>query len=243
MAFDSTAGSGVEIQPRPTFQGNGGSFELTGTSYAPSPPSDASGTQEPGPAIDITPTPGSENIEGHILQIRAGLANLTGHLGPAHDEKIECVFWKDERVKVRAKARELASVFATTLSSRTMSVAARDIELRVHSTSLNGQYRGARPINFILRAPPDFSQEGWRSDPAHLEALLGLWVWSMLFDKTMVHKEFHFEQEGEHATRISRAERVRTCRIVPFGPDDSDWQNRFDAQDNMDLWFGRSSVR
>jgi ankyrin repeat protein len=147
-----------------------------------------------------------------------------------------CQAWKDEHVKVRVKARELSSVFATPLLSKVLAGRSENIYLQVCTTTLNGDDKGRQPMSLRLRAPSEFSQEGWQLDADQLEAILGLWLWTILD----MHANPH---TLSYETRESLTKYTRTSRIVSVVLDEEDSKKGHDVQEEMDLWLARTSVK
>ncbi|KAI9774161.1 MAG: hypothetical protein M1840_005254 [Geoglossum simile] len=187
-----------------------------------------------------------------LLQIRKRLAHLTGHIPFSEMEDSEYQKWKDSHVKVRAKARTLSAA---------ISLAAEDLQKRrqwknqsevfpqkdqqkqgvtlqiqaAASPDVDPATSHEQLISIILRPPPDASQTGWRIDSAQLEAILGLWMWTLVSDKSVV-------SEDDSSQKLSGAEGVQCARIVSANPADNSWDRDADKQGEMDLWLGSNAV-
>jgi ankyrin repeat protein len=236
---------GIECEQSPSSHSDGTSASpsiiLTSTPAIAS--SHISAATKSDSRIESTSLHAVDSSHDNVLHIRMRLANLTG-LPPfikADDEQHQV--WKDEHVKVRAKARQLSLAFSTTLLSRNTTRRAKDIELRIRTTTLRGKDTREQPISLTLKAPPEFSQVGWRLDAATLEAVLGLWLWTMYSDERVVLSNRDLQDYADHVPKYSKADGVQTARIVSFGPDDTSWANDTDIQGEMDLWLGRSAVK
>lgn len=180
-------------------------------------------------------------MEGLTLHVRSRLAHLTGLSDSAEGDHRYHQVWKDEHVNVRARARQLSSVFRTALSSKRSGGSAKNIDLRIFATTMDGSKSMTEPIILTLKAPPEFSQVGWRLDAAQLEAVLGLWLWTILLDR--LGHETSDSREGGHTVSINtRSRGMQVGRIVSLGRDAPEWHNENDIQEEMDLWLGRSSV-
>lgn len=120
---------------------------------------------------------------GELLRVRVRLAHLTGHICFDEIEDSEYQKWEDEYVKVRVKAVELSAALCRAVSTLFSSTRQKDIMLRIQAASLNeGQETSPeRLVNILLKPPPTYSQAGWRMDSAQLEAILGLWMWTIVF--------------------------------------------------------------
>ncbi|KAK0732028.1 hypothetical protein B0H67DRAFT_679539 [Lasiosphaeris hirsuta] len=170
-----------------------------------------------------------------LLSIRKQLAHLTGNL--AFGEVSEHQKWRDTRVKVRAKAAELRDAICQAAEMlwkrrqwkyQSEDMPQRDTTLEIRAVADN-QLAG-----IALRSPPDESKPGWEMDLAQLEAILGLWMWTLVSDERLVSRDSSHQE-------TSRAEDIRCMRIVSAGGLGS--SNRGpDKQGEMDLWLGSNAV-
>lgn len=162
-----------------------------------------------------------------LLQIRVRLSHLTGYSSFSNIKDSECQYWEDEYVKVRGNARKLSA--ALSRASESLRLPKRDTTLRIElgDTVTHGIA--------LMPPPPQSAQASWRIDSAKLEAILGLWMWSLLSDKDI-------EMEDDVGNRISLAEKIKAARIVSAGIDDRSWHNRANRQGEMSLWFGPNAV-
>jgi ankyrin repeat protein len=199
-----------------------------------------------GPDADSSTPSLAQTDDGDLLDIRTRLANLTGLFSSADGDSGRYQKWDDEHIKVRVKARQLSSIFATVLLSRPIAEAFDGINLPIYATTLGGQKVAAQPIGLTLKAPPEFSLVGWQFDAAQLEAILGLWMWTMISNELVVQldRDLQASEVGaDQVPKTSRAEQVPTARIVSFSVDDANWQTNIDIQSEMDLWLGNNAVR
>ena len=175
-----------------------------------------------------------------LLPIRVRLAHLTGHLSFINIEDREYQMWKDDRVKVRTEARKLSAAVCLAAGSLfRKSRPKRDITLRIEAfNSPNGDWatRHEQLISVILRPPSDSSQAGWEIDSARMEAILGLWMWSLVSGRRL-------ESEDESRHKFSRAERIPLARIVSAGLDNYSWDRKINRQSEMDVWLGPNEVK
>jgi ankyrin repeat protein len=191
------------------------------------------------------PTGGSKRgLCLELLSIRKQLAHLTGHI--AFTGELEYQGWEDSKVKVRAKAVALSEAICQAAEdlwkrrrwkNQSEDSAQRDIMLRIRAVTSPGVQQTScdeQPISIILR-PPNKSQLGWRIDSAQLEAILGLWMWTIVSDERVVRKD---DSHQKH----SRAEGVQFARIVSAGPADRNWDREVNKQGEMDLWLGSNAV-
>jgi hypothetical protein len=153
-------------------------------------PSSSDGKREPGGAGHSSEQAASSsrisNLE-ELVRIRVRLAHLTGHHAFKGLEKLTFQMWPDDQIAVRAKARKLAR--ALNLAAAELFVGGK-IKTDVHLRIGVGNYR--QPVAYsdmswvplTLRWPGDLTPKGWRIDSARLEAILGLWLWSMISERS-----------------------------------------------------------
>ena len=194
------------------------------------------------PTIRPEKQDGLANYE-ELLLVRLRLAHLTDHnpLGVDIDASAP-QRWKDDQVKVRTTARKLSTALclaAESLIGRGRGLPREDITLRIkaaiQASGEDGTGRHDQRVSVTLRPLPESTQSGWGIDSAQLEAILGLWMWSLVFDDRLVT-----EDSSGHQT--SRAESCEIRRIVSAGPDDGNWEQQVNFQDELDLWLGYNSV-
>jgi ankyrin repeat protein len=236
---------GIECEQSPSSHSDGtsASQSIISPSTPAIAPTRISAATKSDSRIESTSLHTVDSSHDNVLHIRMRLANLTGLQPFTKTDDEQHQVWKDEHVKVRAKARQLSLAFSTTLFSRNTTRRAKDIKLRIRTTTQRGKDTREQPISLTLRAPPEFSQVGWRLDAATLEAVLGLWLWTMYSDERVVLSNHDLQDYADHVPKYSKADRVETARIVSFGPDDTSWENDTDIQGEMDLWLGRSAVK
>ncbi|RYP47067.1 hypothetical protein DL768_006794 [Monosporascus sp. mg162] len=221
--------------------------EDTSKSYEPS--CDATKVVQSRGEVQLTPnTPPTVTFRadntGHVgcddlLGIRVRLAHLTGHISFRNIDDSEYQMWEDEYIKVRAKAGHVAAAICLAAANLFQKIRQeKDIILRIQAASLNE----GRPshqeqlVSVALKPPPEFSQASWRMDSAQLEAILGLWMWTLASDE-------HLRVGDESLQKVSRAEKVERARIVSAGPDDESWNDKANIQGEMNLWLGPRAVK
>lgn len=199
--------------------------------------------------VQLSPTKsaedGSERAQdcAALLSIRRQLANLTGNLTLDEVSDLEHQKWRDTRVKVRTKALALCNAVCQ--------AAERLWKRRQWKYQAQGTHRADEQERFIpsqmrlatetqlvgitLRPPPDESGPGWKMDAAQVEAILGLWMWTLISDERVV-KQDTSHQKG------SRAEDIQCLRIVSAGLDDGSWDREVNKQGEMDLWLGSNAI-
>ncbi|KAH7136361.1 hypothetical protein EDB81DRAFT_725201, partial [Dactylonectria macrodidyma] len=187
-------------------------------------------------------TSGKDQVNSEdLLRIRARLSCLTGHISFSNIEDPECQKWKDDYVKVRTNARKLSATICQAserLPWKRLYV--EDIMLQITSAmSLHldsGVTRYQHPISVTLKPPsPGSTKASWSIDSAQLEAILGLWMWSLLSDERVADKK-------DPGNIKSRAESVEAVRIVSAGTDDERWDEKTNIQGEMSLWLGPNAV-
>ncbi|KAL7958322.1 hypothetical protein V8C34DRAFT_324131 [Trichoderma compactum] len=148
-----------------------------------------------------------------LIQNRTRLSNLSGHFGKSMDAK-SYLSWKDERVRVRAKAKVLGAMISQAAVTLLRNQSSKeDIHLRVKTAVSYDDSNGEETIVSINLEPPTGPDRiNWGVDSSQLEAILGLWLWS-----------------------ITRREVVSACH----GHSEED--NSFDT--NMDLWLGSKDLK
>ncbi|KAK3984017.1 ankyrin repeat-containing domain protein [Cladorrhinum sp. PSN332] len=193
--------------------------------------------------VELIPKDGLENGLDctSLLKVRWKLAVLTGNTidegsNPRKSFNQPVIQnWRDTRVKVRSKAVELCNAICQ---------AAEDLWKKRHwkhqskeTTTLQAPaIIDDRLIDIALFQPSDESGPGWRMDTAQVEAILGLWMWTLASDERVVRYPDDSQQKE------SRAEEPQCMRIVSAGLDDDNWGRGFDKQAEMDLWLGSNAV-
>lgn len=167
-----------------------------------------------------------------LLCLRSRLANLTGHssFGETTDGERQ---WKNDFVKVRSKAKQISSAICQAAAElRPKPDAKQDILLRVIATmSVHDEKQAAdsnhcnQTIGITLKPPPEETRVGWQVDSARVEAILGLWMWSMISD-------------GREVKDVP----VGNLKIPIEGIVSAGTDRQTDRQQEMDFWLGPQSV-
>jgi ankyrin repeat protein len=191
----------------------------------------------------LTPLHAQADCED-LLRIRVRLAHLTGHISFAEIDDREYQKWKDDFVKVRTKALKLSAAIcqaAETLSLSWKRTSRYDVMLRMKAVaSLDVEARpvpSEQPVCVTLKPPSQSTQAGWTIDSARLEAILGLWMWSL------VSNEPHTGSDGGSGGEKPKAEKIKIVRIISAGLDDDNWRRTVDKQNEMDFWLGSNALR
>lgn len=174
-----------------------------------------------------------------LLRIRVRLAHLTGHITLTNINDSEYQLWKDEFVKVRVKANKLSAALCQAVAGL-FPRHRQDIVLRIRATTEEQDSPAPEhQVNVTLGAPIESSQASWRVDSARIEAILGLWMWTLVSDERLRPTDDH------SAHTVSPAEKVLRARIVSAGfVDDPTWNDKAgNIQGEMDLWLGTNAVQ
>lgn len=188
-------------------------------------------------------TIGAGNTSQHtfedLLRIRVRLAHLTGHFTLTNINDTESQLWKDEFVKVRVKATQLSAALCQAVAGL-FPRRQQDIVLRIRATTKEQDSPAPEhQVSVTLGAPIESSQASWRVDSARIEAILGLWMWTLVSDERLRPTDDH------SAHTVSPAEKVLRSRIVSAGfADDPKWNDKAgNTQGEMDLWLGTNAVQ
>jgi ankyrin repeat protein len=173
-----------------------------------------------------------------LLLYRCRLAHLTGH-HPFHEiSPWGFQEWPDEQVKVRAKARQLATVVCVTAEALFREHNLKELEMgfvaamsSTEQTKLSQQF-----IKIIIEAPETSDSSSWRIDSALLEGTLGLWLWSLMSANEL-------ETENEYGSKVSIAEDFLRARIVSASATNDILDHQGIMQRELDLWLGTNMVK
>lgn len=151
-----------------------------------------------------------------LFRVRVRLAHLTGHAcASATDARLgagQGQQWKDEYVKVRAKARDLAAAVSHVAMELILEWLDTNIELRV-SCRGRAAHSTSHGVGVTLYAQSGSSHPGWLADSAQLEAILGLWMWTLVSDERLARRQ------GGTGQSTAPAEEVACARLVAVGQD------------------------
>ncbi|KAK4074085.1 hypothetical protein Trihar35433_3559 [Trichoderma harzianum] len=175
-----------------------------------------------------------------LIQNRTRLSNLTGHFGESMDAK-SYLSWKDERVRVRAKAKSLSAMIsqAAAILLRNQSNK-EDIHLRIKVAFSYDKSNGEETIVSIKLKPPTGPDHiNWGVDSSQLEAILGLWLWSI------TRREYDTYSEKKASSDISslpnKVLNSRVFRVVSVCHGEQEWDSSFDT--DMSLWLGSGDLK
>ncbi|POR36793.1 Pfs, ankyrin repeats & 6-phosphofructo-2-kinase [Tolypocladium paradoxum] len=184
----------------------------------------------------------------HLLPTRVRLAHLTGHFAFEQLEESEYQTWKDSLVRVRARAKMLSAAIEEAIhnliSYEKKHWQREDIALRIKAIRPSGSGSNSKPheqeVIVAVKAPANIhsTQPGWRVDSAQIEALLGLWMWSLIYDERLVYED---ETSNQYSSAEKRGDEA--MQIISAGYDDDSWGGRKqDIEDEMNLWLGSTSI-
>lgn len=176
------------------------------------------------------------NDHTSLLSTRARLAHLTGHFTFENMADSEFQDWRDSLVQVRARAKLLASAVEEAAKvmlqtwDRRKGKLPESILLKIKASNGIGNSRSCEEevhvaMKFVARSH-------WKVDSSQLEALLGLWIWSLLNDGRLTYAD---ETENMHS---SAERRVESMQIISADLDEDSHKRQTDAQDELNLWLG-----
>ncbi|KAH7140504.1 hypothetical protein B0J13DRAFT_557998 [Dactylonectria estremocensis] len=190
----------------------------------------------PLPISDPTKLARIDDIQ-HLLQVRKRLAHLTGHASLERLSSSEYQMWKDDDIKVRAKANQISTALCRIAEKLFGKSRQTEINLRIQVGSQNideNDYTN-QIIDIVLKKFSPSSQRAWIIDSAKIEAILSLWLWTMTYD-SLLQKDADASQNA--------AKDVVVDRIVSASPDDQGWFDRASrAKGEINLWLGPNSVK
>ncbi|KAK0764681.1 hypothetical protein N5P37_002147 [Trichoderma harzianum] len=175
-----------------------------------------------------------------LIQNRIRLSNLTGHFGESMDAK-SYLPWKDERVRVRAKAKSLSSMIsqAAAILLRNQSNK-EDIHLRIKAAFSYDKSNGEETIVSIKLKPPTGPDRiNWGVDSSQLEAILGLWLWSITRREYDTYSEK--KASSDTSSLPNKVLNSKVFRVVSVCHGEQEWDSSFDT--DMSLWLGSGDLK
>ena len=173
-----------------------------------------------------------------VFEARVRLANLTGNvptsicqLDPDQHQS-----WDPELVRSRHKAGQIARAVcdaAAVLFSDARS--RKSLRLRVGVGELEGGTRAHQTVAVDLQKPSGSTSTGWSVDTAAIEALLGLWLWSII-EPTSHRPESH-KAMGYNEVKLPS----RSARIVSTGDGEEHWGRRTYIEGELRLLLGSNA--
>ncbi|KAK5994001.1 Ankyrin repeat domain-containing protein 50 [Cladobotryum mycophilum] len=168
---------------------------------------------------------------------RVRLAHLTGHFHFETMEPDNYQIWKDMRVNVRAKSKQLASAICQAAATL-LEHQKRSIKL-VIKAAIPGESFGQKDqlVHVTIKPPADHTQITWSLDSAQLEAILGLWLWSLISGDSSpsnFHKENHYS--------LNRNPKTEVMRIIFAATGDGNGNHHTDVDMEMSFWLGTQNI-
>jgi ankyrin repeat protein len=172
-----------------------------------------------------------------LLQTRVQLAILTGHMPLEGYADLEYQPWDDDQVRVRTAVRQLAHAFCLAAAELFPKAQDESKVLRVGVvTGENGKgHREKLFVDVTLNAPSEKTQTSWRMDSARLEAILGLWMWTLASDDRTKDNDVPHSKAGD--TGMFRLSRIVSAALHTDGNDTAE------TLGDMDLWLDSSTIR
>ncbi|ETS86383.1 hypothetical protein PFICI_00211 [Pestalotiopsis fici W106-1] len=172
-----------------------------------------------------------------VFLYRSRLAELTSH-STRKKSKVSSA-WDDSMVHVRQQARQLKKAIESSAkvlfthsrfepeweSNKTITWAFDVAETSLSNSGPNK--KDTSTIRLTLHKVDDGKQSNvWEINQKYLEAVVGLWAWSMISDPET--------EEEEKELRISTASEVPMSRIMAFGVSQEDTER---AKTDLELWM------
>ncbi|KAM6478850.1 hypothetical protein HDV62DRAFT_370078 [Trichoderma sp. SZMC 28011] len=175
----------------------------------------------------------------NLLRNRIRLSNLTGHFDEVMDTK-HYLPWKDERVRVRAKAKCLGTAISQAAATLLRNQAnKKNIHLRVKAAFSYGDSSCEETVVSVKMEPPTGPDRiNWNVDSSQLEAILGLWLWSTVREE---YKKVNSSDRRGGAYGMSSSIKKSSTRIFRIiNASHEKWDESIDAY--MSLWLGSGNL-
>ncbi|UKZ67001.1 uncharacterized protein TrAtP1_008165 [Trichoderma atroviride] len=198
-------------------------------------------------------TTGTDEADKNLLfRNRIRLSHLTGHCSINKIKADDYQLWEDDRVKVRLKAKDLSAAIshaaATLLPDSTIK---ETIDLKVKVMVKNDPFPIPAPeevdlsqteeaalaqfletISIKMMPPNGLDHVNWTTDSSQLEAVLGLWYWSMTSKK---------DKHDESVSSLIVKRKKRVFKIISACYGSQKLGNSIEAY--MSLWQGSSHLK
>ncbi|EHK23321.1 ankyrin repeat protein, partial [Trichoderma virens Gv29-8] len=170
-----------------------------------------------------------------LLKNRIRLANLTGHLDNSEEAK-RITHWKDESIRVRTKARSLKAALCGAAAALLRDQTSKDeVHLRLVSGLSYGDTNDKNSVVTIEMEPPKgLNQINWTLDSSKLEAVLGLWLWSIVSKDYESYKRL--KDSSDSTNPRSEKPTAKIFRVVSACTEEQGWDDSVDA--DMSIWLG-----
>lgn len=184
-----------------------------------------------------------------LLRYRTRLAHLTGHQPPTPLMPQTFQTWSNEQVHVRNMAQRLTAALCGAAEAL---LGIRQSQTPV-TIGVLGSWREESVdqvlekwgwqsdyIELCIHPSGDGSGSGWVVDSSRMEAILGLWLWSLKRNTLKVHRFHHTDWFLIRASDVPRA-RIHSSSEVSQGFGGAD---DLDAvEDELALWLGHTPVK
>lgn len=181
-----------------------------------------------------------------LLSVRERLSHLTGNLPATISlEEGEFMVWKDKFVKVRSKARCLASALGSTANILFRQNVAENIDVPVlgfmnATRCATCDHGDAVVVN--MKATHGQYGPSWAVDSAKIESLLGLTLWSLVSDPRTVNMRTTTDEDNESPFKTSWSDVIQTRRIISVGFETEGMDHRAHSQMEVDFWLGSNQL-
>lgn len=216
---------------------NGGSFELSGASVSSRRHScDKTSLRE------FIGSQGCSDLYYELFDLRVQLSGLTGNQGMASlaTGSSSGKPWKSDMVAVRKSAIKLAEALgeiATALFSGENRAKRSDltvpVEALAHTDSEPCCSSTLTQVVGVEMKAPEPTQPKWRVNAAHIEAILGLWTWSLVSSQDVVG-----DSESPNTSASSKDRASVSHQILAAGLDNEYWNSEVDIEVELNFWFG-----
>ncbi|KAK9443638.1 pfs, ankyrin repeats & 6-phosphofructo-2-kinase [Metarhizium brunneum] len=216
---------------------NGGSFELSGASV-----SSRRNSCDKTSLREFIGSQGCSDLYYELFDLRVQLSGLTGNQGMASlaTGSGGGKPWKSDMVAVRKSAIKLAEALgeiATALFSGENRAKRSDltvpVEALAHTDSEPCCSSTLTQVVGVEMKAPEPTQPKWRVNAAHIEAILGLWTWSLVSSQDVVG-----DSESPNTSASSKDRASVSHQILAAGLDNEYWNSEVDIEVELNFWFG-----
>ncbi|KAI9689743.1 MAG: hypothetical protein M1822_009625 [Bathelium mastoideum] len=187
------------------------------------------------PALNIPNGDDTQSLVPELLwQYRSRLAVLTGHPRRFDQPQSESFHqWEETEIQVRTMSLRLRdaiegaadAMFGDRLPDNSTSLSFQ-IPVSLNNIALDINMTGQVTLRLQKNPDPSLSDRVlWTVDSTELEAILGLWLWSL-------KKGADLEKDDEHGNKVSIAENIPNYRIIGLDKDSH--------LEEMEMWLGEA---
>ncbi|KAK0731890.1 hypothetical protein B0H67DRAFT_549578 [Lasiosphaeris hirsuta] len=176
-----------------------------------------------------------------VFDMRVKLANLTGNVPPSPICELDPdqhQTWEAELVRCRDKAYQIAQAVceaAEVLFSNRNE--AKPLRLGISISKLEVDADAHQTVFVDLKEPSGSTSAGWTVDTAAIEALLGLWLWSIV--EPASHSPGSRRAAGVDEVKVLS----NSARIVATGQGQEHWGRRTYIEGELRLLLGSSAPK